>query len=136
MTAFNLDPRLRDDSIPVADLGLCSLRLMDDRRFPWLLLIPRRPGCVELLDLQAEDQAQLGREILAVSGALKDRLQPDKLNVAALGNQVAQLHVHVIARFRDDAAWPGPVWGVGQALPWGEDARPLIEQLRKDLEAR
>lgn len=136
MTAFNLDPRLRDDSIPVANLGLCSLRLIDDRRFPWLLLIPRRPGCVELLDLQAKDQAQLWREILAVSGVLKDRLQPDKLNVAALGNQVAQLHVHLIARYREDAAWPGPVWGVGQALPWGEDARPLIEQLRKDLEAR
>ena len=136
MTAFDLDPRLRDDSIPVMDLRLCSLRLMDDRRFPWLLLIPRRPGCVELLDLQAEDQAQLWREILAVSGVLKDRLQPDKLNVAALGNQVAQLHVHLIARYREDAAWPWPVWGVGQALPWGEDARPLIEQLRKDLEAR
>jgi len=136
MTAFNLDPRLRDDSIPVANLGLCSLRLIDDRRFPWLLLIPRRPGCVELLDLQAKDQAQLWREILAVSGVLKDRLQPDKLNVAALGNQVAQLHVHLIARYREDAAWPGPVWGMGQSLPWGEDARPLIEQLRKDLEAR
>ena len=136
MTAFNLDPRLRDDSIPVMDLRLCSLRLMDDRRFPWLLLIPRRPGCVELLDLQAEDQAQLWREILTVSGALKSHLQPDKLNVAALGNQVAQLHVHLIARYREDAAWPGPVWGMGQSLPWGEDARPLIEQLRKDLEAR
>ena len=133
---FVLDPRLAADSLPVLDLELCSLRLMNDRRFPWLLLVPRRTDCVELVDLEAEDQALLWQEILAVCSVLKERLNPDKLNVAALGNQVAQLHVHLIARYRDDAAWPGPVWGVGEARPWGEDARPLIEQLSKELESR
>lgn len=130
MSEFELDPRLAADSLPMADLELCSLRLMNDRRFPWLLLIPRRPDCTELLDLQPDDQTRLWREILQVSKALKRLLEPDKLNVANLGNQVSQLHVHVIARFRTDAAWPGPVWGRGLAEPWGEDARDLIAGLQ------
>lgn len=133
MAAFELDPRLAGDSLPVIDLQLCSLRLMNDRRFPWLLLVPRRAACVELLDLAAQDQDQLWREILSVSQALKQILNPDKLNVAALGNQVAQLHVHVIARYRQDAAWPGPVWGVGQATPWAEEAAGLMAALRQAL---
>ena len=130
---FVLDPRLAADSLPVLDLELCSLRLMNDRRFPWLLLIPRRPACVELVDLEPEDQTQLWQEILAVCSVLKERLNPDKLNVAALGNQVAQLHVHLIARYRNDAAWPGPVWGLGQPQPWGEEASQLITQIKTAL---
>lgn len=135
MAAFELDSRLEADSIPVMDLQLCTLRLMNDARFPWLLLIPRRPDCVEILDLEPEDQARLWQEILAVSSVLREALKPDKLNVAALGNQVAQLHVHLIARYRHDAAWPGPVWGVGQAQACGEAAKPLIEQLRQGLDS-
>lgn len=134
MPEFELDARLAADSLPVADLALCTVRLMNDRRFPWLLLVPRRPGCVELLDLEPADQGALWGEILAVCSIMKQRFAPDKLNVATLGNQVAQLHIHIIARFRNDAAWPGPVWGVGRAQPWGSQAGELIRLLQQALD--
>lgn len=133
MARFVLDPRLAADSLPVVDLELCSLRVMNDRRFPWLLLIPRRPGCTEVLDLAADDQAQLWREVLQLAAIMRSLTQPDKLNIAALGNQVAQLHVHVIARFRGDVAWPRPVWGVGEAEPWDEAGADLITRLLNAL---
>lgn len=102
---------------------------MNDRRFPWLLLVPRRADCVEILDLSPEDQLLLWSEIRDVARVLQSITSADKLNIAALGNQVAQLHVHVIARHRTDDAWPAPVWGVGQAEPYGDDDRGWIEQL-------
>ncbi|GLK74402.1 HIT domain-containing protein [Ancylobacter dichloromethanicus] len=110
---FVLDPRLETDSFPVAELKLATLRLMDDSRFPWVILVPRRPGLAELIDLDPADRAVLTGEIDAVSRALRSLTDCDKLNVAALGNMVRQLHVHVIARFEGDAAWPGAVWGAG-----------------------
>jgi diadenosine tetraphosphate (Ap4A) HIT family hydrolase len=115
---FSLDPRLVEDTLPVGDLTLSSVRLMKDRRFPWLVLVPRRAGAVELVDLAEADQSALLREIRAACAALRALHAPDKLNVAALGNVVAQLHVHVIGRFHGDPAWPRPVWGVGQAEPY------------------
>ena len=115
---FSLDPRLAADTLPVGDLTLSSVRLMKDRRFPWLVLVPRRAGAVELVDLPEADQGALLREIGAACAALRAMHAPDKLNVAALGNVVAQLHVHVIGRFHADPAWPRPVWGVGQAEPY------------------
>lgn len=129
MADFRLDPRLAADSLAMAELELCSLRLMNDRRFPWLLLIPRRTDCIEILDLPTADRDQLWAEILAISDLLKQLTNPDKLNVAALGNQVSQLHVHIIARFGTDVAWPAPVWGVGQMQPWGSEAEGLIQSL-------
>ncbi len=131
---FELDPRLAADSLPGIDLGLCRVRLMNDCRFPWLLLVPRRGGCVEILDLSATDQVTLWTEIRAVAAALQKITKADKLNIAALGNQVAQLHVHVIARFCDDAAWPAPVWGVGSAEPYQEQAQALVDRLRVELQ--
>ncbi len=133
MASFALDSRLAGETLQVADLDLCSLRLMNDCRFPWLLLIPRRPGCVEVLDLQNTDQARLGQETLALAQLLRAWLNPDKINIAALGNQVAQLHVHVIARFRTDCAWPAPVWGVGPAQPYADQGRGLMRQLQEQL---
>ncbi len=133
MPIFQLDQQLATDSLPVTELPLCRIRLMNDRRFPWLLLIPARPDCVEVLDLSSEDQLALWAEIRQTADALRQIVEPDKLNIAALGNQVAQLHVHVIARFRDDAAWPAPVWGVGQAEPRTSKDRHLIDALRQAL---
>lgn len=112
-STFVLDPRLEGDSFPVLDLALASVRLMDDARFPWVILVPRRPGLAELIDLDDAARATLWGEIDAVSRALKALTGCDKLNVAALGNMVRQLHIHVIARFERDAAWPGAVWGAG-----------------------
>jgi len=115
---FALDPRLAADTRPVGDLPLSRVLLMDDARFPWLVLVPRRAGLVDLDDLPRDDRITLLDEIDRASRALRALAAPDKLNVAALGNLVAQLHVHVVARFRDDAAWPRPVWGVGERAPY------------------
>ena len=112
-TEFVLDPRLEESSVPVADWPLAQLRLKDDARFHWLLLIPRRAGVAELTDLDEADYGQLCAEILAATRLLQEIARPDKTNVATLGNVVPHMHVHIIARFRSDPAWPDPVWGHG-----------------------
>ena len=111
MNDWRLDARLADDTHPVAQLPLCELRLMDDSHHPWLVLVPRVAGATELIDLSEDQQQALMREVSQASRVLRDRFSPDKLNVAALGNVVPQLHVHVIARYAGDVAWPKPVWG-------------------------
>lgn len=126
MQPLSLDPRLAADSLAVADLPLSSLRLMRDSRFAWLMLVPRKPELVELLDLADDERVQLMREIALVGEVLKAETGCDKLNVGALGNIVAQLHVHVIARFSGDAAWPGPVWGSGAAVPYPAGAAEAL----------
>lgn len=113
--SFSLDPRLDADTLPLGRFALSRVLLMDDARYPWLILVPERPDLAEIIDLGEEDRAQLMREVAAASEALKALFSPDKLNVGALGNRVRQLHVHVIARFASDRSWPGPVWGVGEA---------------------
>ncbi|HJE25772.1 MAG TPA: HIT family protein [Methylorubrum populi] len=124
--AFTLDPRLAADTHPVGDLALCSVLLMDDARFPWLILVPRRDGLSELTDLTPEDAATAFEEIRIATRVVMALSHPDKVNVAALGNVVAQLHVHVVARFRSDPAWPGPVWGVGERKPYPPHARAAL----------
>jgi diadenosine tetraphosphate (Ap4A) HIT family hydrolase len=111
MTGFVLDTKLDADTIEITTLPLCLVRLMNDRRFPWVILVPARPAVSELIDLDASDRARLIEEIALVSTVMRELFRPTKLNVAALGNVVAQLHVHVIARFSSDDVWPGPVWG-------------------------
>jgi diadenosine tetraphosphate (Ap4A) HIT family hydrolase len=118
MTSFQLDPRLEADTIPLGRLALSRVLLMNDARYPWLILVPELPDLAEIIDLSEDSRITLMGEISAVSGALKALYAPDKLNVGALGNRVRQLHVHVLARFTSDAAWPGPVWGVGDAAPY------------------
>ena len=110
-TGWSIDPQLQRDSVAIGDLPLCQVRLMNDANYPWLLLIPRRANVTELIDLGDADQALLMREVTQAVRALKTQTMCDKINVAAIGNVVAQLHVHVVARFRTDAAWPKPVWG-------------------------
>ncbi len=127
MNAWHLDPQLADDTAPIAELALCELRLMDDANHPWLILVPRVADAVEITDLAPEQQALLTAEIDAASRTLLRLFKPDKLNVAALGNLVPQLHVHVIARFRNDIAWPRPVWGAANARPYSPEQ--LIERV-------
>ncbi|MGQ3355078.1 MAG: HIT domain-containing protein [Phreatobacter sp.] len=134
--AFSLDSRLAADTLAVADLPLSAVRLMNDATYPWLVLIPRREGAVEIIDLSPEDRVQLMEEIAAVSDVLRAMTRCDKLNVAALGNMVPQLHVHVIGRFAGDPAWPGPVWGKAPAQPYAEAPRDgFIAALRARLSA-
>ncbi|WP_114417333.1 HIT domain-containing protein [Marinospirillum perlucidum] len=115
--SFRLHPRLEADSFLIGRLPLSELRMINDQRYPWLLLVPALPDLVEITDLSDENYQQLWEEVRLVSKALQELFEPDKLNVATLGNLVPQLHLHVIARFKNDAAWPGPVWGQGEALP-------------------
>jgi len=130
--SFVLDPRLQASTLAVGDLGLSRLLLMNDARFPWLILVPRRAGLVEIVDLEARDRALLMEEIALVAHWLRQRAGVDKINVGALGNIVAQLHVHVVARRMGDAAWPGPVWGAGTARPYGEaEARMLVGEVSR-----
>ncbi|MEZ2130131.1 MULTISPECIES: HIT family protein [unclassified Sinorhizobium] len=134
MQNFVLDDRLANDSVSVAIIGLCDLRLMKDRRWPWLLLVPRRPGIAEIFELTPLDQVLLTFETNLVAAALKSVTGAVKINVAAIGNMVRQLHVHVIARFEGDPNWPGPVWGHGKAVPYSdEDLNTFIAQLREAL---
>ena len=111
MTAFALHPKLDADTLEVTTLDLSLVRLMNDRRFPWLILVPQRAGAVEIVDLDADDRVTLIQEIALASEALRDLFNARKLNVASIGNVVPQLHVHVVARFESDDEWPRPVWG-------------------------
>lgn len=136
MQSFELDPQIAKDSAPVADLPLSTVRLMRDKNYPWLLLVPKRAGAVELTDLTAEDRIRLMEEIALASDALRAVAPCDKLNVAAIGNMVSQLHVHVVARRKGDAAWPKPVWGQAPAVPYEpEKERALITALAERLAA-
>jgi diadenosine tetraphosphate (Ap4A) HIT family hydrolase len=108
---WTLDPQLAADTVPVGDLELSCVLLANDANYPWLILVPRKPALADLIDLDESGQRQLLAEVDAAARALKRVTRCDKLNIAALGNVVAQLHVHVIARRRSDAAWPKPVWG-------------------------
>jgi diadenosine tetraphosphate (Ap4A) HIT family hydrolase len=131
---WSLDPQIERDSVAVGDLPLCQVRLMNDANYPWLLLVPRRRNVIEITDLQETDRAQLMREVAQAVSALKAESACHKINVAAIGNVVAQLHVHVVARFRTDAAWPKPVWGLLPARVYDDAAlQKLIALLRKRL---
>jgi diadenosine tetraphosphate (Ap4A) HIT family hydrolase len=131
---FTLDPRLAADTQLVGDLPLSRILLTDDTRFPWLILVPRRGGMRDLIDLSRDDQHALLDEINRCAHVLHAIDKPHKLNVAALGNVVAQLHVHVIARQTHDAAWPRPVWNVGERIAFAPDAlQTRLARLRTAL---
>lgn len=134
MTEFELDPRLAADSHWVADGRLCQVRLMDDTRFPWLVLVPRIADAIEWFDLAAADQQWLLEEVNQAGRLLAAQADCEKVNIGALGNIVGQLHVHVVARHSGDAAWPGPVWGSGLARRFAAGAlETRLAELREQL---
>jgi diadenosine tetraphosphate (Ap4A) HIT family hydrolase len=131
---WSLHSRLKEDTIDIGDLPLCRVLVIKDAHYPWLLLVPRRAGAVEIIDLDEVAQAQLMTEISRVARALKEVTRCDKLNIAALGNLVPQLHIHVIARRASDAAWPRPVWGVMPPLAHdAEEVQTFIGALRRKI---
>jgi diadenosine tetraphosphate (Ap4A) HIT family hydrolase len=137
MDGFVLHPRLAADTAFITDWTLSRLLLMNDRRFPWLILVPRQANLSELFDLEEWARNLLMREVAEAAHRLKLWVKADKINVAALGNQVPQLHVHVIARRVSDAAWPNPVWGVGNATPYpNAELDSLISELKSVLSAQ
>lgn len=132
---FVLHPQLQADAMEALDLELSRVLLMNDTRFPWLILVPRVADATELIDLLPAQQTRLMHEIALVSAVMRDLFEPDKLNVATIGNIVPQLHVHVVARSRMDSLWPAPVWGQGAALPYEmEQAQVTLEALRLSLQ--
>jgi diadenosine tetraphosphate (Ap4A) HIT family hydrolase len=126
MEMFTLNPQLAADTVPVADWALSRVLLMNDARFPWLILVPRRAGLSELFDLKHAERMVLAEELNRASLGLKTMFKAKKINVGALGNMVPQLHIHVVARTEADAAWPGAVWGSGKAIPYGPEERARL----------
>lgn len=130
---MQLDPRLESDSTFFLDLGLCEVRLNHNAAFPWILLIPRREGISELIELNPSDQQLLMQEIVLASQVMHHLFQPTKLNVASLGNLVPQLHVHIVARYNTDRAWPHPVWNRGVHLDYDQDVQSERMAQLKDI---
>jgi diadenosine tetraphosphate (Ap4A) HIT family hydrolase len=120
---FELHPRLTQDTLVVGDFPLCRLLLVNDANYPWFILVPRRAEIREIFELEPRDQQQLLKESSQLSQVLNKLFQADKLNIAALGNMVPQLHIHHIVRYQTDQAWPNPVWGLFPAQPYTERAR-------------
>jgi diadenosine tetraphosphate (Ap4A) HIT family hydrolase len=133
-SAWSLHPQLAKDTIDIGDLPLSRVLVIKDANYPWLLLVPRREGAVEIIDLDEVAQAQLMTEITRVSRAVKEITKCDKLNVAALGNMVPQLHIHIIARRTSDVAWPRPVWGVAPPVPHdAQEVESFIGAIRRKI---
>jgi len=132
MSICVLHPQLKADSVPVSMLSLCEVRLQTDANYPWLCLIPQRNGVREIHTLSAADQQQLMQEISFVSERFETLTGAEKMNVAALGNMVPQLHVHIIARFAGDPAWPGPIWGIVQRQEYTADKLTAFAGAIKD----
>ncbi|ABA03637.1 Histidine triad (HIT) protein [Nitrobacter winogradskyi Nb-255] len=131
---WSLHPQLDNDTVGIGDLSLSRLALSKDATYPWLILAPRRAGAIEIIDLDHDDRSRLMTEIARASEVLKGITGCDKLNVAALGNQVPQLHVHVIARRKSDAAWPNPVWGAAPAREYdAAELEKIIEAIRRGI---
>ena len=124
MTQFILDSRLLADTQPVLQAALCDVRLMNDSRWPWLVLVPRIADAIELHDLSAAEQVAVWQDIIKAGSILKSLTGCEKINTAAIGNIVRQLHVHVIARYDGDANWPGPVWGFAGKVPYDDGDFP------------
>lgn len=131
---FELHPRLQADTQPLGDLPLCRVLLARDSQYPWLILVPRIAQLREIHHLAPEQQQQLMRESCAVAALMEQALSPDKINVAALGNLVPQLHLHHVARFSTDPAWPGPIWGAHPAVAYeAQDLRIAADNWRARL---
>ncbi|CAM3579374.1 HIT domain-containing protein [Parendozoicomonas haliclonae] len=128
MSGFQLDQRLAGDCIVIGDFPLSRMLLMNDSRYPWIILVPRVPGAEEVFQLTDSDQHQLLKESSYVAEKLKDVFSADKMNVAALGNIVRQLHMHIVVRRSGDDAWPGPVWGQGERVPYSAEQAAQVQQ--------
>ena len=134
-SGFELDRRLASDTYDITNLPLCNVRLMDNKYFPWIVLVPRVENAREWIDLSREQQHQLSDEIAVISHILTALVTPEKLNIATLGNQVGQLHLHIIARYKADAAWPNPVWGATSGAYSAEASRRFIYELKSALDS-
>ncbi|PKG99201.1 HIT domain-containing protein [Paraglaciecola sp. MB-3u-78] len=137
MTNFVLHPQLEQDSELVTELVLCSVRLINDANYPWLILVPRVANISDVIDLSDAQQQRLWQESARVSRALKYLFTPDKLNIAALGNMVPQLHLHHIVRYQNDVSWPKPIWGQVASKAYSEvQLTKQVNLIQTEIEAR
>ncbi len=118
--SFQLHPRLQADSLAITELQLCELRLINDSQYPWFILVPKRPDITEIYQLSETDQQLLQQESSLIAKTMAELFKADKMNIAAIGNMVPQLHIHHIARYKTDIAWPAPVWGKFDAVTYSE----------------
>ena len=133
---FKLHPRLQQDTFFIGQSSLCEVLLMNDARYPWVILVPKREDITEIYQLDNKDQQQLMIESSFVASQLANMVNADKMNVAMLGNIVSQLHLHHVARFSVDQTWPDPVWGKGQAVPYNQDESNVVcQQLKNGFSA-
>lgn len=131
---FKLHPRLEEDCFTIGNFPLCRLLLMNDANYPWFILVPQREGVREIFELSEDEQKQLMHESSSFSQIIAEHFKADKINVAALGNVVSQLHIHHIVRYTSDPAWPAPVWGHSAARAYTDQERAgLIGSIRKQL---
>ncbi|WP_372982559.1 HIT domain-containing protein [Marinobacter sediminum] len=135
-TDFQLHQRLASDTVSLGRSQLCEIRLMNDSTWPWLLLVPAVAGIREIYELSDQQQARLVFESSELSRGMMELFAGDKMNVAALGNMVPQLHLHHIVRFVDDPAWPGPVWGVQPPVPYSQEALAVVQEKLEPVLAR
>lgn len=135
-TGFQLHERLASDTVSLGRSQLCEIRLMNDSTWPWLLLVPAVAGIREIYELSDQQQARLMHESSVLSRGMMELFAGDKMNVAALGNMVPQLHLHHIVRFADDPAWPGPVWGVQPPVPYSQEALAVFQEKLEPVLAR
>ncbi len=126
---FKLNERIDNDTFEICDLSLCKVLLMNDANYPWILLVPIVADITELHHLSMDQQTKVLQDINAASKIMEDMFQPKSLNVAALGNVVSQLHIHIVARFEEDATWPGPIWGQKPAVPY--EGKNRLSQLKE-----
>jgi diadenosine tetraphosphate (Ap4A) HIT family hydrolase len=137
MTCFVLHPQLDKDSELVTELVLCSVRLINDANYPWLILVPRVANVSDVNDLNDAQQQMLWQESAMVSRALKHLFTPDKLNIAALGNMVTQLHLHLVVRYQNDVTWPKPIWGQVPSKAYSdEELSKQIDMIKTEIETR
>ncbi|MCP5362423.1 MAG: HIT family protein [Rickettsiaceae bacterium] len=126
--SFKLDPILKRDSHYLTELKLCQIRLMDNSNYPWLILVPMKNNIIEITDFEQTDYDLFNSEIRKVAKILQNEFKPDKLNIATIGNVVPQMHVHIIARFKNDKLFPKTVWG-SQFLPYDEESLKAIKDI-------
>jgi diadenosine tetraphosphate (Ap4A) HIT family hydrolase len=131
--SFKLHPQLEKDSYTLGEFNLCRVLLINDSNYPWLCLVPRRENISEMHELTEDDEMILLREIMHTSRIMKKVFNADKINIAALGNMVPQLHVHIIARYKDDVAWPSPVWGKEEMIEYTAEQVKHIKEVLKSL---
>ena len=123
---FELHPRLQQDCIEVGRFDLCRLLMMNDSQFPWFILVPEKPGLEEIYQLDKADRALLIEESCALASTLAALYRADKMNIAAIGNLVPQLHIHHVARYQTDKAWPAPIWGKFEAIPYSAEEKSTV----------